>query len=212
MKQCSYLGHIVGNGFVRPELDKVEAVHPFAIPQTKTNVHAFLGLTGYYRRFIPDYTSYYCSPPHGSHKKNYTQSSPLDQQCDQAFKRLKELLCSSPILQSPDFSRPFILQIDASDQGVGAVLTQRDENGLEHPVSYYSRKLLPRGQRYLTVEKELLAINLVTNAFCVYLLGRPFTIVTDHRSLEWLERLKENNARLTRWSLALQPYDFVVQH
>ena len=58
-----------------------------------------------------------------------------DQQCDQAFKRLKELLCSSPILQSPDFSRPFILQIDVSDQGVGAVLTQRDKNGLEHPVS-----------------------------------------------------------------------------
>ena len=110
------------------------------------------------------------------------------------------------------FSHPFILQTDASDQGVGAVLTQRDKNGLEHPVSYYSRKLLPREQHYSTVEKELLAIKLATNAFRVYLFGRPFTIVTDHRSLEWLERLKENNARLTRWSLALQPYNFVVQH
>ena len=99
-----------------------------------------------------------------------------------------------------------------SDRGVGVVLIQRDENGLEHPVSYYSRKLLPREQCYSTVEKELLAIKLATNAFHVYLLGRPFTIVTDHRSLEWLERLKENNARLTCWSLALQPYNFVVRH
>ena len=123
-----------------------------------------------------------------------------------------ELLCSSPILQSPDFSRPFILQTDASDRGIGAVLTQKDNSGHEHPVSYYSRKLLPREQRYSTVEKELLAIKLATNAFRVYLLGRPFTIVTDHRSLEWLKRLKENNARLTRWSLTLQPYNFIVQH
>ena len=113
--------------------------------------------------------------------------------------------------RAPTF-RPFILQTDASDRGVGAVLTQRDGHGEEHPVSYYSRKLLPREQRYSTVEKELLAIKLATNAFRVYLLGRPFLIVTDHRSLEWQERLKENNARLTRWSLALQPYDFIVQH
>ena len=83
---------------------------------------------------------------------------------------------------------------------------------MEHPVSYYSRKLLLREQRYSTVEKELLAIKLATNAFRVYLLGRPFVIVTDHRSLEWLDRLKENNTRLTCWSLALQPFDFTVVH
>ncbi len=121
-------------------------------------------------------------------------------------------MCTSPVLQSPDFSRPFILQTDASNRGVGAVLTQIDEEGQEHPVSYYSRKFLPREQRYSTVEKELWVIKLATNAYKVYLLGRRFTIVTDHRALEWLDRLRESNARLTRWSLALQAYDFVVQH
>ena len=211
MKQCSYLGHIVGNGVVQPELDKVEAVRSFTIPQTKTNVRAFLGLTGYYRRFIPGYATI-ALPLTDLTKKTAPNQVRLDSECDEAFMKLRELLCSSPILQSPDFSRPFILQTDASDRGVDAVLTQRDDSGQEHPVSYYSRKLLPREQRYSTVEKELLAIKLATNAFRVYLLGRPFTIVTDHRSLEWLERLKENNARLTRWSLALQPYNFVVQH
>ena len=96
--------------------------------------------------------------------------------------------------------------------GVGAVLNQLDEDGNDHPISYFSRKLLPREERYSTVEKECLAIKLGVQSFRVYLLGRPFIIQTDHRSLEWLDRLKENNARLTRWSLSLQPYQFRVQY
>ena len=103
----------------------------------------------------------------------------------------------SPLFYRVLTSHQFILQMDVSDSGVGTVLTQRDDSGQEHPVSYYSRKLLPREQHYSTVKKELLVIDLATNAFCVYLLGQPFTIVTDHRSLEWLECLKENNAWLT---------------
>ena len=104
------------------------------------------------------------------------------------------------------------MQTDASDRGVGAVLSQNSDDGLEHPVAYYSRKLLPREARYSTVEKECLAIKLATHAFRVYLLGRKFTIQTDHRALEWLNRLKDNNARLTRWSLALQPYNFTIRY
>ena len=95
---------------------------------------------------------------------------------------------------------------------MGAVLSQYDDGGVEHPVAYYSRKFLPREERYSTVEKECLGIKLGVHAFRVYLLGRPFTIQTDHRSLEWLDRLKENNARLTHWSLALQPYQYSVVH
>ena len=211
MQQCRYLGHIVGNGTVQPEQGKLVTVQMFSIPETKTHVRAFLGLTGYYRRFIPNYADV-ALPLTDLTKKKAPNQIRWDEKCNQAFSKLKELLCSSPILQSPDFSRPFILQTDASDQGVGAVLSQQEEDGVENPVSYYSRKLLPREQRYSTVEKELLAIKLATNAFKVYLLGRKFTIVTDHRSLEWLDRLKENNARLTRWSLALQPFDYRVKH
>ena len=92
------------------------------------------------------------------------------------------------------------------------MLSQVDCEGEEHPVGYFNRKPLPREERYATVEKECLAIKLGIEAFRVYLMGRPFIVQTDHRSLEWLHRLKENNARLSRWSLALQPYDFVVQH
>lgn len=114
--------------------------------------------------------------------------------------------------KEPDFNQPFTLQTDASDRGVGAVLSQQDSSGMEHPVGYFSRKLLPREERYATVEKECLAIKLGIQAFRVYLLGRHFKIETDHRSLEWLHRMKNDNARLTRWSLALQPYNFTVSY
>ena len=133
-------------------------------------------------------------------------------QCDRAFRELKQRLCTAPVLQSPNFSLPFVLQTDASDRGVGAVLAQRDENNCDHPVAYFSRKLRPREQRYSTVEKECLAIRLGVEAFRVYLLGRQFHVQTDHRALQWLNQFKESNARLTRWSLALQPYQFLIEH
>ena len=98
---------------------------------------------------------------------------------------------------------------DVSDCGVGAVLSQC---GLDHPVAYFSCKLLPREECYSTTEKKCLAINLRVKAFKAYLLGKPFTIQTDHRALEWLDCLKEDNAHLTRWSLSLQPYQFTVCH
>ena len=132
--------------------------------------------------------------------------------CDQAFLKLKSLLCSSPILASPNFQRPFVLQTDASDRGIGAVLSQEDEDSVERPIAYYSRKLAPREERYSVIEKECLAIKDGITAFQVYLLGRPFTIQTDHRALVWLNQLKDKNSRLTRWSLLLQPYQFKVHH
>ena len=107
------------------------------------------------------------------------------------------------MLKSPDLTKEFILQTDASERGVGAVLSQKDSDGVEHPVGYFSRKLLPREARYATIEKECLAIKLGVQAFRVYLLGRAFVVQTDHRSLEWLNRLKENNTRLTGWNLSL---------
>ena len=208
MQYCVYFGHMVGGGTVRPEATKVETVKQFAIPETKKQVRAFLG---YYRKFIPSYATV-AAPLTDLTRKSAPNNVCWNDDCDRASKELKELLCTSPVLRNPDFTRPFILQTDALDRGVGAVLSQRDDTGEDHPVGYFSKKLLPREERSSTVEKECLAIKLAIQAFRVYLLGRKFTIQTDHRSLEWLHRLKENDARLTRWSLALQPYNFVVEH
>ena len=94
---------------------------------------------------------------------------------------------------------------------MGAVLSQPDGSGADHPVAYFSRKLLPREEEYSTVE-ECLAIKLGIQAFRVYLLGRPFTVQTDHPALQWLDWVKESNARLMRWSLSLQPYQFELAY
>ena len=211
MAQCSYLGHVVGNGAVRPEKSKLDAITSFQQPKTKKEVRAFLGLTGYYRRFIPDFATIAVSLS-DLVRKNSPNQVVWSHTCEQAFTSLKKLLCTSPVLWSPDFSKPFVLQTDASDRGVGAILSQLDENGCDHPIAYFSRKLLPREERYATIEKECLAIKLGVQHFRVYLLGKPFVIQTDHRSLEWLDRLKDNNSRLTRWSLSLQPFQFRVEY
>ena len=132
--------------------------------------------------------------------------------CQDLFEELKSALMSHPVLWSPDFNRHFILQTDASDVGVGAVLSQLDDAGNDHPIAYYSRKLLPREKNYSTIEKECLAIKVSVEHFQAYLVGRRFTIQTDHRALQWLNEVKDRNSRLVRWSLALQLFSFRVEH
>ena len=211
MSHCLYLGHVVGGGTVKLEQSKVEAVWQWKAPRTKKQVRSFLGLTGYYRRFIPNYATI-AAPLMDLTKKTAPNQVNWTTSCEEAFQELKRLLCSYPILCAPDFDKPFVLQTDASDRGIGAVLSQSDADGLDHPIAYFSKKFLPREQKYATVEKECLAIKTGIEAFRIYLAGRPFTVQTDHQSLVWLDRLKENNPHLTRWSLALQPYQFVVVH
>ena len=211
MSECLYLGHIIGSGNVQPETAKTQAVLEFQVPGTKKDVRSFLGLSGYYRRFIQDYSTI-TAPLTDLTQKKKPNKVVWTRECDCAFKTLKRMLCSCPILKSPDFEKEFILQTDASDRGVGAVLSQLGDDEKDHPVAYFSRKLLPRETRYSTIEKECLAIKLGIQAFSTYLLGRKFKVQTDHRSLKWLSQLKESNSRLTRWSLFLQTYDFSISH
>ena len=208
MTECTYLGHVVGNRVVKPQEDKLTAIKHFLQPTTKKQIQSFLGLTGYYCRFIPNYATIAVRFTNMI-KKSEPEIVNWTAEGIQAFNKLKEILVSSPVMANPDFSRPFILQTETSDFGVGAVLSQVDAEGYNHPVAY---KLLPREQRYATVEKECLAIKLGVEAFQVYLLGREFIIQTDHRALQWLTKFKDSNHRLMRWSLALQPFLFTIQH
>ena len=123
MSRCAYLGHIVGNGEVRTEEAKVIAVKA---PKTKKQVRAFLGLTGYYRRFIPNYADT-ALPLTDLTRKDAPNKLVWTPHCQESFTILKNALSSSPILHSPDFQRQFILQTDASNRGVGAVLSQHDD-------------------------------------------------------------------------------------
>ena len=187
MSNCTYLGHVVGSSQVKNDMAKVEAVRAFPQPKTKRQVRAFLGLTGYYRKFIPHFASI-AAPLTDLTRRNRPTRVTWTDQCQDSFVKLREILCNTPVLCSLDFTKEFILQTDASDRGIGAVLSQQDDDGVDHPISFYSRKLLPREERYATVEKECLAIKAAVEAFKVYLLGRHFTITTDHRALEWLKK------------------------
>ena len=124
---------------------------------------------------------------------------------------MKAALTSEPVLRAPDFNRPFLVQTDASDTGLGAVLSQVID-GEEHPVIYISRKLTSAERRYAAVEKEALAVKWAVLELRYYLLGRQFTLITDHAPLQWMARAKDTNARVTRWFLALQDFHFTVQH
>ncbi|KAH8240282.1 hypothetical protein KR032_010805, partial [Drosophila birchii] len=126
-----------------------------------------------------------------------------------AFDGLKQGLTQAPVLACPDFSRRFKLQTDASDFGLGAVLTQEAEDG-EHVISFASRRLNTTEQKYSATEKECLAIYWGIDKFKMYLEGYQFTVVTDHMALRWLNSIKSPAGRVARWALGLQPYQFDV--
>ena len=120
-------------------------------------------------------------------------------------------MCSGPILKLPNVKERFVLRTDASNVGIGAVLMQYHEGEL-FPVMYASRKLLPREKNYAVIEKECLALVWAIGKFEVYMYGQEFTIQTDHRSLEYLDKAKFSNARIMRWALSLQPYKYKIEY
>ncbi|XP_078234087.1 uncharacterized protein LOC144583660 [Pogona vitticeps] len=138
--EIKYLGHMVGGGMIKPLEAKIEAVRDWPRPNTKKKVKSFLGLVGYYRKFIPRFSEI-AAPLTDLTRKKADDRIPWTSDCEAAFQRLKEALINYPVLRAPDFDREFIIYTDASNSGVGAVLCQEDENGDQHPVSYLSRKL-----------------------------------------------------------------------
>ncbi|KAM4549940.1 uncharacterized protein V3H82_019144 [Fundulus diaphanus] len=209
-EEAQYLGYRLGRGEVRPQVDKVDAIRSCPRPRTKKEVRSFLGLAGWYRRFVPQFATI-AAPLTALTEKAQRNPVVWSEDCETAFQTLKTCLCSSPVLRSPDFNQRFLVQTDASAVGLGAVLAQGDP-GEERPVLYLSRKLLPRETRYSTVEKEGLAIKWALESLRYYLLGREFDLETDHRALIWMNSMKDHNSRLTRWYLALQPFRCQIRH
>ena len=125
---------------------------------------------------------------------------------------MKGLLTSAPILKYPNFDQPFILHTDASNRGLGAVLAQKGEHGLEHVVAYASRSLNKAERNYSVTEMECLAVVWAVKTFRVYLYGKEFELVTDHAALKWLLNISEPHGRTARWVVQLQEYQFRVMY
>ena len=181
------------------------------VPETKTQVSSFISLTSYYRKFVPDYASI-ATPLTNLLCKKQPEKITWSDECEKAFQTLKTSLLTHPVLKVPEANGLFIVHTDASDSGLGAVLSQVGEDGEEHPIAYASRKLKPSESRYSTIEKECLAAVWALKHFEPYLYGQLFTLVTDHRPLTWLKTMKNSNQRLTRWAVFLQQFKMEVLH
>ncbi|XP_053486641.1 uncharacterized protein LOC128611284 [Ictalurus furcatus] len=210
LTEAQYLGYRIGRGMLKPQLKKIEAVKGYPRPTSKKQVRAFLGLAGYYRRFVPNFSAV-ASPLSDLTKKGQPDQVRWTADAERAFQALKGALTSAPVLRNPDFDLPFTVHTDASETGLGAVLSQTFD-GEEHPVLYISRKLSPAERKYAAVEREALAIKWAIEELRYYLAGRHFVLITDHAPLQWMAKAKDTNARVTRWFLALQDFSFQVKH
>lgn len=207
--QIHYLGHVITAHGVSPDPDKIRAVRDFPIPKNKTDVRAFLGLTGYYRKFIEKY-SYVAKPLNDLTKGDGKQIEWVEGgPAHKAFEELKNRLISSPIMAHPDWDLPFIVQTDACHYGISAILAQK-VHGKERVVSYHSKTLTEPQQKWGIPDKEAYAVVWACEKLRPYLIGREFVIQTDHEALK--AAFEPGATRiLSRWAVRLQEFDYKVE-
>ena len=206
--KIEYLGHIVANGAYSADPEKIAKILQWPVPKTGGEIASFLGLCGYYRELIPKFAEIADPLYREVHSLELVWSDDLNS----AFEQLKRAMTSDKIVRIADPQLPFILQTDASSVAIGAVLLQfyADANR-ELPVAFYSRALSQTERRYSTYEKELLAVVKATEHFRVYLLGRSYTLRTDHSPIRGLSRSKLEIMRVERWAMRLSEFDFQVE-
>ncbi|XP_038062329.1 uncharacterized protein LOC119732798 [Patiria miniata] len=223
--EVNYLGHLVvaGEG-VRPDPEKIATVKDWPQPTTVTELRSFLGFTGFFRKFICQYSSI-ASPLFaylkGPMKKGKTKPRPpggkvdLDDAAVSAISTLKTRLTEGPVLQFADFSQPFVVETDASSTGLGAVLSQQQEDGSKAVIAYASRSLRPaerNDRNYSAFKLELLAVRwAVCQAFRDYLMGNRCTIYTDHNPLKYLDTANLSAVEL-RWVQQLSAFDYQLEY
>ncbi|KAG1925134.1 retrotransposable element [Pimephales promelas] len=208
-----FLGYIITPHGITMDQRKVEAVLNWPQPTTRKELQRFLGFANFYRRFIQNFSP--ISSPLTDLLKSGAKSLSWNTRATQAFQDLKSAFSSAPTLALPDPAIPFLVEVDASISGVGAVLSQRQGNPPQlHPCAFYSKKLSPAEQNYDIGNRELLAIKLALEEWRHWLEGaqHPFTVITDHRNLEYLRDAKRLNPRQARWALFFTRFNFSVTY
>lgn len=202
-REVKYLGHIVSASGVAVDPEKVAAMVDWPKPNTIKAMRGFLGLTGYYRKFIQDYGKI-ARPLTQMLKKGCFQWGP---QAEEAFIKLKGVMTQAPVLALPDFEQPFIIECDASGAGIGGVLMQRGR-----PIAFFSQALQGKNLLLSTYEKEMLAIVLAIQKWRPYLLGRQFVIKTDQKSLKHFWEQRITTPAQEKWLAKLMGYNFVITY
>ena len=207
-KRVSYLGHVVTEEGIAADPEKVEQVRTWPTPENSTEVKSFLGLASYYRRFIPDFST--IAKP--LYKLTEAKAEfAWTEQCQLAFDSLKGLLTSGRVLAYPTREGKFVLDTDASDHGIGAVLSQF-QDGVEKPIAFASRTLSKSERNYCVTRRELLAIVEFVKQHRHYLQGTRFCIRTDHAPLRFVVQAKDPEGQLARWIDYLSTFDFEIQY
>ncbi|GJX79718.1 putative reverse transcriptase domain-containing protein [Tanacetum coccineum] len=202
--KVQFLGHVIDNKGIHVDPAKIESVKDWASPKTPTEIRQFLGLAGYYRRFIEGFSK--IAKPMTKLTQKKVKFEWGDKQ-EAAFQLLKQKLCSAPILALPEGSEDFIAYCDASKKGLGAVLMQR-----EKVISYASRQLKIHEKNYTTHDLELGAVVFALKIWRHYLYGTKCTVFTDHKSLQHILDQKELNMRQRRWLELLSDYDCDIRY
>lgn len=206
----SFLGFIIEQGQLRADPAKVKAVLEWPVPSSRKKLQSFLGFSNFYRRFIRDFSKVALPLTQLTSPKQPYLWSPAAQQ---AFDRLKSLFASAPVLAQADLALPFVVEVDASDSGVGAVLSQRKEGKL-HPCAFFSRRLTQAERNYDVGDRELLAIKLALEEWRHWLEGNehPVVVWTDHKNLAYLQAAKRLNARQARWALFFARFNLTITY
>ena len=204
LSEVAFLGHIISSEGLAVDPSKIEAILNWKRPESTTEVRSFLGLAGYYRKFVKDYSK--IAGPLSALTSKLLPFAWNDK-CEKSFQELKRMLTSAPILTLPEGSEDFAVFTDASQDGLGCVLMQRGK-----VIAYASRKLRLHEDRYSTHDLELAAIIFALGKWRHYLYGAKFTIFSDHKSLKYLFTQKELNNRQRRWMELLEDYDCTIEY
>lgn len=207
-RETEFLGHIISPEGIKANPDKVKKILEWSLPTNEKQIRQFLGLSGYYRRFIKDYSK--LSKPLTKYLKKNQIINTKDPEYIEAFLNLKKIIASDQILAYPDFNLPFILTTDASNFAVGAVLSQTQDK-IEKPIAFASRTLNRAESNYSTIEKEALAIIWAIRKYKPYLFGNQFKLYTDHKPLTFIKTCMKNN-RILNWRLELENYQYSVEY
>lgn len=216
-KETNYLGFVIGENGIKPDVEKVEAIQRMQTPTTVKHVRSFIGMCSYYRRFLPNFSEI-ASPLIALTKKharfNWTSL------CQTAFDDLKKHLTSIPLLAYPDLNKPYVLYTDASDKAIGACLTQPCDpsdsfiSGIkdEVPIHFLSHKLSDTQTRWSTIEKEAFAIHFALQRLDHYLHNAEFVIRTDHKPLKYLLDAPMQNRKIQLWALGIAGYNCKIEY
>eukprot|EP01129_Flabellula_baltica_P014316 TRINITY_DN681_c0_g5_i1.p1 TRINITY_DN681_c0_g5~~TRINITY_DN681_c0_g5_i1.p1 ORF type:complete len:1501 (+),score=216.30 TRINITY_DN681_c0_g5_i1:1184-5686(+) len=203
-----YLGHVVSRGFIGPNPAKVKAITGYEIPDSKAKLKNFLGILNYFRKFIPEFATrtrlLYDATRHDV-KFVWTEEMTKE------FNDMKTVMANEPILALPDLAGRFFVETDWSKYGVGGILYQYLDD-IKKPIEYFSKKMKKAELNYSAYAGECYAILLAIRKWKSYLIGKEFTLRTDHKTLQWMLYMSLEGSKYNRWIMELSMFDFVVEH